>query len=103
MNDYIKEIGKEVGIDEMILQTRTKGGMKIQKSVPKYELISTHTGRRSFATNLYLSEFPAISIMKITGHKTEEAFLRYIRISPEQNANLLREHWAKNVKLRAVV
>jgi integrase len=42
-------------------------------------LLSTHTARRSFATNLFLSGFPAISIMKITGHTTEKSFMKYIK------------------------
>ncbi|MCD7940142.1 MAG: tyrosine-type recombinase/integrase, partial [Bacteroides intestinalis] len=62
----------------------------------KYELVTSHTARRSFATNLYLSGFPAISIMQITGHCTEKAFMAYIRVTPEQHAELLREHWIKN-------
>jgi integrase len=61
-------------------------------SVEKYNLISTHTARRSFATNLFLADVPPISIMKITGHKTERAFLSYIRMTSEQNADKLLDH-----------
>ena len=49
-------------------------------------MITSHTARRSFATNAYLADIPAISIMKITGHKTEAAFMKYIKISEEENA-----------------
>ena len=61
----------------------------------KWQLVSTHTARRSFATNLYLSGFPAISIMKITGHRTEASFLKYIRITQRDTANQLAAFWAK--------
>jgi integrase len=74
----------------------------VQTTIPKYDLITTHTARRSFATNLFLSGFPAISIMKITGHKTEKSFMKYIKISQEENANLLQLHWNKGVKLKVV-
>lgn len=102
MNEYLKEIGKVVGIDEKILRSKTKGGLRAQTTVSKFDLMTTHTARRSFATNLYLSGFPSISIMKITGHKTEKAFMSYIRISQEENAKRLSEHWNKNIKLKVV-
>jgi len=54
--------------------------------VPKYELVTSHTARRSFATNLYRRGLPASQIMLLTGHKTEGAFLRYIKVSKEDNA-----------------
>lgn len=103
MNEYLKEIGKKVGFTENILRNKTKGGLRVETSVPQYELITSHTCRRSFATNLYLSGFPSISIMQIIGHRTEKAFMNYIKVSKEENAKLLQLHWAKNVKLRAVV
>ncbi len=46
---------------------KTRGKELIEIKLPKYKLISTHTARRSFATNAYLSGIPAISIMKFTG------------------------------------
>ena len=95
-NNYIKEVCKLAGIDEMEQKNITRGGMRVRQTYKKYELVTSHTARRSFATNLYLSGFPAISIMQITGHRTEKAFMAYIRVTPEQHAELLREHWIKN-------
>lgn len=60
--------------------------------VPKYKLISSHTARRSFATNAYKAGVPTIAIMKITGHTKESTFLKYIRVSAEENAELLSQH-----------
>ncbi|MCK0108218.1 site-specific integrase [Flavobacteriaceae bacterium S0825] len=92
MNEYLKEVVCLAGIKELVETTITKGG-KIEKSVlPKFKLVSTHTARRSFATNLYLAEVPTISIMKITGHKTERSFLQYIRVSQKENADKLLTH-----------
>lgn len=95
-NDYIKQVCKLAGIDEPITKHFTKSGFRTSTTAPKWEYIGTHTARRSFATNLYLSGFPALSIMQITGHKTERAFMRYIKVTGEQHANLLRLHWMKN-------
>lgn len=92
MNDYLKELGLKAGIDDPVSIKRIEGGKPVIKTSPKYKLISTHTARRSGATNMFLSGIPAISIMKITGHKTEQVFMRYIQMSQEDNANLLLKH-----------
>jgi integrase len=92
MNQYLKEIGKEAEILDTTQISITRGGKTDKMVNKKYELITTHTARRSFATNAYLNDVPTISIMKITGHKTEKSFLKYIRISQEDNANKLVNH-----------
>lgn len=66
--------------------------MTYTQTMPKYKLVSSHTARRSFATNAYLAGVPTISIMKITGHKTESAFMKYIKISGKENAVKLKGH-----------
>jgi len=92
MNKYLKEIGELAEIDTVVDITITKGGLRVDKTYKKYELITVHTARRSFATNMFLAGVPTISIMKITGHKTERSFMKYIRISQEDNALKLTEH-----------
>ena len=92
MNRYLKEVASVSGLKQMIQTTITKGGKVQKNNCPKYELVTTHTARRSFATNLYLADVPSISIMKITGHKTERSFMQYIKISQEQNADKLLNH-----------
>ena len=60
--------------------------------MPKYQLVSSHTARRSFATNAYKSGVPTIAIMKITGHTKESTFLKYIKVSAQENADMLSRH-----------
>lgn len=98
MNRHLKEIGKKAGLDNDELVSVNKAGQRIEEQKKRYELISTHTARRSFATNTYLAGVQSIAIMKITGHKTETAFLKYIKVSPEENAIQLLNHpfFAKN-------
>lgn len=104
MNKYLKDIGKDAEIDNLESTSITKGGLRVDKTFKKYKLITVHTARRSFATNMFLNDVPTISIMKITGHKTEKSFLRYIRISPEENARKLAEHpyFKEKTKLKIV-
>jgi len=92
MNKYLKKIGEKAKINNLESTSITKGGMRVDKTYKKYELITVHTARRSFATNMYLNNVQTVSIMKITGHKTEKAFLGYIRISQEDNARKLAKH-----------
>ena len=75
-----------------ITTTITRGGKRVSSVVKKYQLITNHTARRSFATNLYLAKVPTLAIMKMTGHKTEKSFLKYIRVTSEENAINIAQH-----------
>ncbi|MEO9481008.1 MAG: site-specific integrase [Maribacter dokdonensis] len=92
MNSYLKEVAFKADLKSKVETTITKGGVLNKESIEKYNLVTTHTARRSFATNLFLADVPTVSIMKITGHKTEKSFLRYIRVTQEQNADKLLNH-----------
>lgn len=92
MNDYLKELCRLGGLTDAVEVSRTKGGKKETRYIEKCDMVTTHTARRSFATNAYLAKVPTVSIMKITGHRSEAVFLRYIKISSEQNALLMLEH-----------
>ena len=92
INKHIKEICHLAGITQAVQITRNEGGKKMPYTFPKYELVTTHTCRRSGATNMYKAGIPSISIMKITGHRSEKDFLKYIKISAEENAELLSKH-----------
>ena len=91
-NTCIKEIGRQAGLVEEMELSISKGNNKVREIKPKYQLITSHTARRSFATNAFLANVPNISIMQITGHTTEKAFMRYIRVSGEDNARRLLTH-----------
>jgi integrase len=103
MNEYLKELGQLAGLDEKINITYTKGGKTISANYSKYELLSTHTARRSFATNQYLLGVPTITIMKLTSHQTEKAFMKYIRVTPKEHAQKLKELWlGQNPKMKII-
>ena len=102
-NEYLKEIAIKVqSLHTPFETTMTKGGLKISKRLNKYEFLTTHTARRSFATNEYLNGTPTITIMAITGHKTEKAFMRYIKLNHTDHAQLLKLHWDKRNNLKVV-
>ena len=77
LNEHIKVLGEMAGIDETIMYSRTVGGKRKIFSSPKYKMITSHTARRSFASNLLLRGIPKQFIMAITGHSTESSFNLY--------------------------
>ncbi|MEO9872922.1 tyrosine-type recombinase/integrase [Ekhidna sp.] len=91
MNDYVKELGMLCGIDEPFEIDSFKGKKTISEVKPKYELMSTHIGRRTFATKYYLQEVPAEIIMHYTGHKDYKSFLQYINIPKRSYKNLMKK------------
>ncbi|MES2138657.1 MAG: site-specific integrase [Bacteroidota bacterium] len=110
-NEYLKEICKDENIckDEKVKSlhskvsiTSTKGGKNITVTYKKWELVGTHAARRSFATNLYLSGLDTMVIRAITGHKTEKAFMKYIKITPSDKAKILQLHQQAQFKLKVV-
>jgi integrase len=95
-NDYVKEVCKLAGITEQVQKGITKGGQRIVSTLEKWELVSTHTARRSFATNSYLRGIPAQTIMRITGHKSIAVFEKYIKLNADQHADLYRKLWEES-------
>lgn len=96
LNLYIKELGKLLpSLQKIETKTITEGGNKLTKTKQKWELLVTHTMRRSFATNEYKRKvIDVLQIMSITGHKTEKAFLKYIRVTLEEHAQTIKILWA---------
>lgn len=96
-NEYIKDVVKAAEINEQCVKRITKAGITETKTKAKFEFVSSHTARRSFATNMFLQGVPAIVIMGITGHATEKEFMKYIKVSEEQKADLFEKYvnWNK--------
>lgn len=92
LNEHIKELCRLSGITQEVLINKNVGGQNVEVVMPKYQLVSSHTARRSFATNAYKSGVPTIAIMKITGHTKESTFLKYIKVSAQENADMLSSH-----------
>jgi integrase len=87
-NAYIKQVCKEAGINDSVLVR--KGGKQVRYE--KWELVSSHTARRTGLTNMYKAGIPTYRCMMISGHKTEAVFLTYIRITNEENAEYLKSN-----------
>lgn len=76
----IESLKKEVSIEE------TKGNTQETKIYKKYDRVTTHAARRSFASNMFRRNIPVHQIMAITGHKKEADFFRYIGVTNDEIA-----------------
>ncbi|QMU28772.1 site-specific integrase [Adhaeribacter radiodurans] len=92
-NDYLKELGKLVGIDEPTSLTKRRGNEKLTNTQPKYEFISTHTARRTFITlSLEKGMRPEV-VMRISGHSNYATFKKYIKISEKVTETEMNQIW----------
>ena len=82
----IKTACSKVGFEDLVNISFTKGGKTVKKGVEKYNLVKTHTARRSFCTNHFADGKSIQNIMLLSGHKTEREFYKYIRIEKRQEA-----------------
>lgn len=87
VNKYLKLIMQEIGLNDLVTYSYTQGGKLVTVTREKWELISSHTARRSAATNMYLTgRMKTLEIMRLTGHRTEQNFFRYIRLTGDDTA-----------------
>lgn len=85
-NKKVKDIAAAAGIKDQVVWSITRGGIRETVTSLKCDLVSSHTPRRSFATNLYLRGEPVRTIMDITGHSTVAQFMQYIKITREESS-----------------
>lgn len=92
LNDYLKELCQKAGFTQNIEINEYKAGRHERNTFKKWELVTSHTARRSFATNAFKSGLPVANIMSFTGHTTVASFMKYIKVTTEETAVLLSEH-----------
>lgn len=91
MNDYIKELAELVGLNEPIHETYYIGAKRIDTVTPKYELLSTHAGRRTFICYALSIGIPIQIVMKWTGHSDYKSMKPYIDVVNELKANEMKK------------
>lgn len=89
MNDYLKELAELAGINEPVRQTYYRGNERIDEVTPKYALLGTHAGRRTFICNALALGIPPQVVMKWTGHSDYKAMKPYIDIADDIKANAM--------------
>ena len=89
MNDYLKDLAEMARIDEPVRQTYYRGNERIDEVTPKYALLGTHAGRRTFICNALALGIPPQVVMKWTGHSDYKAMKPYIDIADDIKANAM--------------
>jgi hypothetical protein len=100
-NEDIKVVGELAGLHDIVIHRAIERGELVERTYHEFEMIASHTMRRSFATNMLLAiiqgrGFQAAAaaiplIMKITGHTRIEQFLAYVKIDRLHAARILKE------------
>lgn len=98
LNEQIKEVGKLAKLTSDVVIADKVGGKMVETVYKKHDLIKTHTARRSGATNLFKMGYATLEIMKITGHTSEATFMKYIKVSKEENAELMTQKMKEKKK-----
>ncbi|RKR83312.1 integrase-like protein [Mucilaginibacter gracilis] len=100
LNEYIKEAAKEAGFTEIVTLEKSMAGRKVKITEPLYKLITTHSARRSFASNMYHIGMSTNVIMAVTGHKSQTAFNTYVKVKPKEKGEMMKKEWDRlNMKV----
>ena len=91
MNDYLHELCKMVGFDDPIRITYYRGYERFDEIKPKYEVVGTHTGRRSFICNALGMGISPQVVMKWTGHSDYKAMKPYIDVADDIKAEAMKK------------
>jgi integrase len=93
INEYLKEVGILAGIDTQVEKINFKGNKRINKFIPKHQLMTIHMGRRTFCTISLAKGINAQTVMTLSGHTDYKSFQRYIDIGEEQKREAMEKGW----------
>lgn len=91
-NEQLKDICKLAGINIPVRRTITKGGERIESVEPKYKFVTSHTARRSGATNMYRNGIDLLYISRLLGHSKIEQTVKYLKLTTKELANSLKDN-----------
>lgn len=104
-NDYVKQLCKMAGITEPIEIVRFQGKKRIVNVYPKYLLVGSHTGRKTFATLSLEKGMSAEQVMAVGGWKDYTSFKRYVNVTNQLKKTVMLKAWnadLSELKLKAV-
>lgn len=90
MNDYLKEIARDCGLDAPVQSTVMSGNRRRDVTRPKHEVISTHCGRRTFICNALALGIPPTTVMEWTGHSDYKAMEPYIAVADRMRRDSMK-------------
>ena len=94
LNRYMKDICKLAGLDDIVEVQTTKGGKAVKEFKQKWELVHSHTARRTGATLMYLAGMDYYDIMRITGHTSPTMLKKYIKADSIEVADKITDKYS---------
>lgn len=91
VNYWIKIIGRDLGFNEEIQMARMVGGQRIDETFEKWELLSSHVGRRTFVVTALSLGIPVQIVMKWTGHSNYDAMRPYVDIVDSMKSDMMKK------------
>ena len=101
-NDYLKELGKLAGFDQPTTKVIFKGSERIERTVPKYELLTSHVARKTFVTLALYKGIPAEVVRSFTGHKDAKVMERYFKFNGQEKKNQMQNFNFKDEAIKTV-
>ena len=95
-NIYLKELGEFAGINEPLLITKYRGVEVVEIKEPKYNLMTSHTARRTFVTLSLEKGMRPETVMEITGHKDYKMFKKYKLLTYDERNFQLKFYFQKH-------
>jgi integrase len=92
-NEYLKEIGKILELNEPVRILKYRGAEKIESYVPKYEVLTFHVSRKTFITNSLIKGMSERDLREFSGHKNDASFNRYVKFSNDFKFQKMNEFW----------
>lgn len=99
-NFYLKELGKLAELNTLVQVVNYSGGKRIDKTLPKYELMTTHTARRTFATLSLQRGMTPAGLQKILGHHDLKQVMQYVKYSEQVTIQEMADTWNLDVPKR---
>jgi len=93
MNERLKVLCKMAGLNSPVTRVKFIGSKRIEKTVPKYSVITAHTARKNFIANALRFGMSSEVIRSISGHKSTKAFSRYYKILDDHKRNELLKYF----------
>jgi integrase len=92
INELIKQVAEKAKIKGTVLYSITKGGKRQDHYLKKWQMVSNHTARRTFITNLLLNKVSETFVKKLTGIKSASTLARYNKMTTEDAAEIMSQH-----------
>jgi integrase len=99
MNTYLKELCEKAGINESVKTVKYKGSERIETTYKKFEIVGTHTARRTFISLSLQKGMKPDVIMAITGHTTYRMMQRYLKIADKHKREEMDKAWGNSLRI----